>query len=192
MMNLQLLLILCLSCLICNSQAALLRFNNNPNSNWLNYMNAIYSYGGFFNILDFDVVPSGPFDPLYYKTFGVGVNISFPSAPVGSVLVQPSCCFTGSVTSPHSTGEGPANGSPALFPSSLAFTMIINFGQPVLAAGFGIADLYNPNGVNQVSVLFYDGPNGSGNLLDAVPLASYCFQQNYAYFIGIELVYLVV
>jgi hypothetical protein len=161
--------------------AVIQRFNSNPSSNSIDFRNRITS-SGLYMVIDFDSLPLGPFDPLYYKTYDIGVKFSFVSA--GSVTVSPSCCSGGSITAPVSTGEGVANGSPAISAGAAAFTMTITFGQPVFAAGFGIADLYNPNGVNQAPIQVFDGPDGTGNLLDSTPLDNYCFQMNYVYFIG--------
>jgi hypothetical protein len=72
-----------------------------------------------------------------------------------------------------------------LDPNEAAGTFTVSFGQNVIGAGLFLVDLWNPGGLNPVTISAYTGINGTGTSLGTFTAAAFNFQPNSLYFMGI-------
>ncbi len=169
-------------------------FVNNQNSNSVDFFGAVGSNGGILNTtINFDTALLGLLQSTLYAPLGVNLAATGIFSTVVSG-VGPSQVGT---TAPRSFGEGihPESkylGTPGDFQSTGCFapgcggSLTISFALPVLAVGLFTIDLYNPPSAPHVVTLeAFTGQNGTGASLGRFSSASFNFQQNAMYFMGV-------
>ena len=160
--------------------AAITGFVANPTTNSADFATWVANNGGTLNTsVNFDAHPTGPLQSNFYSGVtlaGTGdfSNVQFGAGPGQSNTSSP----------PLSAGEGTHAASNFVGGTSTVGTFTVTFAAPVIAAGLYTVDLFNPNGVNNVTLQAYDGPNGTGNLLGTFTAAGYNMQPNHLYFMG--------
>ena len=88
-----------------------------------------------------------------------------------------------SITPSLNIGEGlysPSNFLRSFGAGSLTFS----FASAVAGFGFTTIDLFNPEGVNDITLSVFSGANGTGTLLGSTTAANFNFQRNNKYFMG--------
>jgi hypothetical protein len=130
--------------------------------------------------VDFEKHPNGELIPDFYP----GVTLAGENVVVDHGPGSPS----GTDAPPLSDGEGPLGrfqGYTANGAVSDGWSLTVTFDNPVVAAGFMTADVFNGFGDNGPTVEAYDGPDATGTLLAAYPGAAFNFELNNRYFMGI-------
>jgi hypothetical protein len=185
-------------------QAAVTGYVNNPTTNSTDWANAVL---GNFNSINFDTDPQGVIaGNVRTYTIGGGQSVKmtvtgmFANWGVNDTDAGPS--EAGNLL-PTSPGEGPhPAGNPFLGPNApntfgkntAPGTVIFSFVQtahptvlePVGSFGVFVIDLFNPPAVpNADTISVYTGIDGTGTLLGTFTAASFNFQMNNLYFMGV-------
>ena len=157
------------------AHAALTVFVANPNTNSIDWTNAVIAGGGVVTTnIDFD---------------GANVGASFTST-AGTSLQSGSGPAQGNTSAgPVSSGEGlnaPSTYLEMASPDQDPISLTVNFASAVGAAGLFTIDYFGADGFNNVLRLSaFTGANGSGTLLGSVDGAQFNFQSNNRYFMGV-------
>jgi hypothetical protein len=171
------------------AEANTIGFVNNPASNSIDWSNAVTGLGGSINSnVNFDSMPVGNFPTT--STFYLasdGVTMTWNTGANGFATIQNSAGPSGAGTGGgRSTGEGVHPASNYLRRSgSYVNNVTISFNSPVLGVELATIDLYSRYPGNLLSITAYSGEGGTGAILGTFNGASYNFQQNYMYGMGI-------
>ena len=159
-----------------SAQAALTAFVASPNTNSVDWRNAVVAGGGVVTTnIDFDAADVGA---SYVGTAGTGVDTGAGPGQNNT--------FSG----PLSSGEGLHLASNYLIVGSpgagQARGFTVNFANAVGAAGFFTIDYFGSTEFTNILTLSaYTGANGSGTLLGSVDGAQFNFQTDNLYFMGV-------
>jgi hypothetical protein len=150
----------------------------NPTTNSSDFATSIGVLGGSITTLTFDAEAPGAFNDNFYA--GSGVTFS-RTGDITTLVNDAGPAQLNTVTPPLSSGEGPHAASPYLLdPNEAAGTFTVSFGQNVIGAGLFLVDLWNPGGLNPVTISAYTGTS-----LGTFTAAAFNFQPNSLYFMGI-------
>ncbi len=162
--------------------ASVVEFVSNPTGNSTDMANWVAGLGspGVDVSIDFESHPDGEVVPDFYPGALLHAeNVLVVHGPGSRV---------GAGTRPLSEGEGPLvsyQGYTANGGDQDGWSLTVTFGVPVLAAGFMTADVYNPMGDNALLIEAFDGDDASGTLLGTAISASFNFELNSRYFMGL-------
>ena len=170
---------------VARANAATIGVVANESGNSLDFAAIVTGMGGSITDLDFETAALGALDPNLYSS--IGITFSGTGGPF-TVANNAGPGDGNNITPPNSTGEGVHASSKYVVDSaffSSSGTFVVSFDQSVLGAGLFLVDLFNPGGVNDVSLAAYTGVNGTGTLLGTFSAEDFNFQNNFLYFMGI-------
>jgi hypothetical protein len=161
-------------------------FVNSPTTNSIDWTTSVTSLGAVVNTnVNFNTHPVGALISSFY-TVSDGVTLTASSSDNNQVQSGAGPGQGNNTSMPLSTGEGPHAPSNHLFDGGSPSTLTISFSQAVTGAGLFVIDHFNPNFGEFLELRAYDGPNGTGNLLGSALSASFNFQNNNLYFMGVS------
>ena len=155
---------------------------SHPTTNSADFKSAVAASGGTVDSnVNFDAEAVGAVNPTFYTasdgvtitSSGITTNIQSGAGPGQS----------NTASLPLSPGEGVHAPSHYLFIDGSG-SLTLSFASPVAGVGFSTIDLFNPNGVNPISITAFSGANGTGTNLGAFTAVGDNFQQNNIYFMG--------
>ena len=164
------------------AQAGVVEFVSNPTSNstdmlaWASGLGSVTLDAS----IDFERHPDGEVLPDFYPGATLHAeNVTVVHGPGSRV---------GAGNRPLSEGEGPLVAYQGYtFNGTLTdgWSLTVTFATPVVAAGFMTADVFNAYGDNALTVEAFDGDDAGGSLLASAVGASFNFELNNRYFMGL-------
>lgn len=172
-------------------RAATVGFVNSPATNSTDFTAGVSGLGGTIDSnVNFDSHPVGALQNTFYSASD-GVTF-VPSGPINTVESGAGPAQFNTATPPLSNGEGTHPASNFLFSDgATSSSLTLNFNAPVLGVGFFSIDLFSPPKLssgtltNILSIEAFTGSNGTGTSLGVFNNASFNFQQNKLYFMGV-------
>jgi hypothetical protein len=176
---------------IAAARAGVITYANNPTGNSVDFNTAASVLGSSANYSNFEGM-SGALNSNVFLGMTLTGTGSFTTITVGAGPNQANTTET-----PLSSGEGSHAASCLQVAPSLPCaylgddqttygTLTVTFATPVLGAGIFTIDVFNPyTNADVFSLSAWTGANGTGTLLGTATGASYNFQPNNMYFLGV-------
>jgi hypothetical protein len=166
-----------------------LSFANNPGSNSVDWTAHVAAQGAAANLtLDFETHPIGALQSNWYAAQGITLSLAGTNLTYDQVYDYRND-YTGTIYGygPNSAGEGPAAESRAFsaYSPAHAWTLTIDFAQPVFGAGLDVIDLFNGLGNRRVTLQAFDGAGGTGQLLATATAPDFNYQLYNKLFLGV-------
>lgn len=171
------------------SHAAGLAFDSHPERNSVDWADHLATLGAAPGLtLDFETHPLGALQGGWYAPQGVQMSLGGSGFGFNAVYDYRND-YGGTVSGygPNSSAEGVADESRAFgaYSAGSAWTLTLDFDQPVLGAGLFVIDLFNGLGNRTTTLAAYDGAHGSGQLLALASAPAYNYQLYNQLFLGV-------